>query len=198
MKLNWAERWVVNNPIRAFWQGMEIRWLRKKMSLDSGSTVLEVGCGRGAGARLILREFQPSLLHALDLDIEMIQMVKSYLLAGERERVRLYVGDVFQLPFRDASLDAVFGFGVLHHIHDWRGALAEITRVLKLQGVYFLEEIYPPLYQNVITKRIMAHPGENRFLSDDLREAMKGLKLQINDAIEVEKLGILGVAVKKA
>ena len=27
MKLNWAERWVVNNPVRVFQQQIEIKWL---------------------------------------------------------------------------------------------------------------------------------------------------------------------------
>jgi ubiquinone/menaquinone biosynthesis C-methylase UbiE len=198
MKLNWAERWVVNSPIRAMGQWMEFRWLTKTMSLPEGSLVLEVGCGRGAGAKLILKEFQPASLHALDLDIKMVQKAKGFFSPEERQRVSLYVGDVSRLPFKDASLDAVFGFGVLHHVPDWRGALAEIARVLKTEGIYCVEELYPTLYQNVITKRILVHPRQDRFLSHDLREATKAVKLPIRGAIEFKKLGILGVAVKEA
>ena len=57
MKLNWAERWVVNNPTRVFQQHLEIKWLQQMMPLKAGTTVLEVGCGRGAGARLIQKAF---------------------------------------------------------------------------------------------------------------------------------------------
>ncbi|MGV8074081.1 MAG: hypothetical protein AB2L11_05960 [Syntrophobacteraceae bacterium] len=59
MKFNWAERWVVNNPSRVFQQGFEIRWMKKVWPLRPDSTVIEIGCGRGAGAGLILDEFQP-------------------------------------------------------------------------------------------------------------------------------------------
>ncbi len=196
MKLNWVERWVVNNPLHVMQQRFEVGRLKEMMALRPGFRALEVGCGRGAGASLILKEFQPTLLHALDLDIQMVQIAKRYLSPEEREKVSLCAGDIFRLPFKDGTMDAVFGFGVLHHAVDWRGSLAEIARVLKTGGAYFTEEYYPSLYQNFITKRILLHPTRDRFFSRDLREAMKQVKMPIRDAIEFKKLGILGVAVK--
>ncbi|NIR15515.1 MAG: class I SAM-dependent methyltransferase, partial [Desulfobacterales bacterium] len=83
----------------------EIHVLKRKIQLKKGAKILEVGCGRGAGARLILKSFQPSLLCALDLDIQMVQKARAYLSADEGERVSLYVGDVFRLPFKDNVLD---------------------------------------------------------------------------------------------
>ena len=100
MKLNLAERWVVNNPLRYFQQQIEVRLLKRMMPLASGATVLEIGCGRGAGAHLILRAFQPLRLHILDLDIRMIQMADLFLAAVPRDRLRLYVGDSIDLPLR--------------------------------------------------------------------------------------------------
>jgi ubiquinone/menaquinone biosynthesis C-methylase UbiE len=197
MKLNWVERVVANNPIRATLQRCEIHLLKRKVQLQKGAKVLEVGCGRGAGARLILRSFQPSLLCALDLDILMVQKARAYLSADEGERVSLYVGDVFRLPFKDNVLDAVFGFGVLHHVPDWRGAAAEIARVLKIGGIYFAEEFYPSAYQNFITKHLLVHPEEDRFFGHDLRNALEAIKLPIKEAIDFKKLGILAVAVKE-
>ena len=197
MKLNWVERVVANNPFRAALQRGEIHVLKRKIKLKKGAKILEVGCGRGAGARLILKFFQPSLLCALDLDILMVQKARAYLSADEGERVSLYVGDVFRLPFKDNVLDAVFGFGVLHHVPDWRGAAAEIARVLKIGGIYFVEEFYPSAYQNFITKHLLVHPEEDRFFGHDLRNALEAIELPIKEAIDFKKLGILAVAVKE-
>jgi ubiquinone/menaquinone biosynthesis C-methylase UbiE len=197
MKLNWAERWVVNNPLRVFEQRVEIRWLRKMTPLKRGAKILEVGCGRGAGAKQILKTFQPSVLHVLDLDLQMVQKAKDYLCEVEKGKVYLYVGDVLHLPFKERSLDAVFGFGVLHHIQDWQGSLAEIARVLKIGGAYFIEELYPALYQNFITKRILLHPHEDRFQSKDLMQGLKEMNMSIKAAVEFRKLGILGLAIRK-
>lgn len=197
MKLNWAERWVVSMPTQVFKQRFEVRWMKKKHPLTNGAKVLEVGCGRGVGADLINRSFRPSLLHALDLDVKMVLMAKTYLSRRNERKVSLSVGDVVYLPFEDTSLDAVFGFGILHHVIDWRGAIREIARVLKLGGLYFIEEIYPSLYQNFLTKHILLHPREDRFISHDFKEALRSIGLPLVDVLEFKKVGIIGVAIKK-
>ena len=196
MKLNWAERLVVNNPIRVLEQWIMMQWLKSIRPLNQASTVLEIGCGRGAGARLILREFSPTHLYITDLDSRMIQMAGRYLSPKEIESISSYVGDATRLPFREQSLDAVFGFGFLHHVPDWRKALREVARTLKRGGAYYMEELYPPFYQNFITRHILDHPTHDRFFSDDLRKALEEVNLLIKDTIEFKKLGILGVAEK--
>jgi ubiquinone/menaquinone biosynthesis C-methylase UbiE len=196
MKLNWAERWVVNNPTRVFQQHIEIKWLQHMMPLKAGATILEVGCGRGAGAKLIHRAFKPSRMHILDLDIKMIQGAKTYLSGPTKNVMTMYVGDSIDLPFKSDSLDALFGFGFLHHVPDWRRALSEVARVLKSGGVYYMEELYPSLYQNVITKRILLHPEHDRFTSKDLRTELDAAGLNLINSFELKKMGILGVAIK--
>jgi len=196
MKLNLAERWAVNNPLRAVQLRVEIRWMEEKMDLRPGGVILEVGCGRGTGAALILREFQPAMLHAMDLDIHMIKKAKDYLSPEQRRRISLYIADVLKLPYRDEVLDAVFGFGVLHHVPDWQGSLSEISRVLKVGGFFCLEEIYPSLYQNFLTKKILLHPKEKRFSSQDLKGALEESKFSLQEFREVKSLGIFGFAVK--
>jgi ubiquinone/menaquinone biosynthesis C-methylase UbiE len=196
MKLNWAERWVVNNPIRVFQQHLEVNWLRQMMPLKTGMTILEVGCGRGAGAKLIHSAFKPSQLHILDLDIKMMRKAKKYLSSTPLYALNLLVGDSIELPFKAGRLDALFGFGFLHHVPNWRRALLEIARVLKPGGVYYMEELYPSLYQNAITKHILLHPEHDRFTSKDLRTEMDAAGLSLVNAFELKKLGILGVATR--
>ena len=193
MKLNWAERWAVNNPSRPIQQRLEIRWMRKRRPLAPGSVVLEVGCGRGAGAAILREEFQPALLLAMDLDLQMIHKAGSYLPEGEKKKISFHVADVLRIPARTGSLDAVFGFGVLHHVPHWQTALREITRVLKPGGVYYLEELYPSLYQNFITKHVLLHPPTNRFRSSDLKRELGAAGLHPEHFLECSMVGILGV-----
>lgn len=197
MKLNWAERWVVNNPSRVFQQRIELGWFKKKMPLKPGAAVLEIGCGRGAGAKLIRRAFKPALLHAQDLDFEMIRKAGRYLGEEAYRYISLSVADSVRIPFRDESFDAVFDFGVLHHIPEWQAALSEIQRILKPGGVFYIEELYPALYGNFITRHILLHPTENRFRSTDIRRALADRGMPLRATFEVPGMWLLGVAVKE-
>lgn len=197
MEVNWLERQIVNSPIRILVQEKVIlRWIKRNVNLPPGGIFLEIGCGRGAGACLLLKEFLPAAIHAMDLDVHMISQAKRYLTDGQKEQINLYVGDALHLPHRDAGVDAVFGFGVLHHLPDWRGGMAEIVRVLKPGGIYFLEEFYPPFYLNFVARRLLSHPEEDRFYSQDLREALEAAGLFIQDALEIKQLGILAICRK--
>ena len=125
----------------------------------------------------------------------MIQGAKTYLSGSTTDIMTMYVGDSIDLPFKSDALDALFGFGFLHHVPNWRRALSEVARVLKSGGVYYMEELYPSLYQNVITKRILLHPEHDRFTSKDLRVELDSAGLNLKNSFELKKMGILGVAV---
>ncbi len=196
MKLNQAERLVVNNPVRVMIQRHMVRWLSKTVSPGPGARLLEVGCGRGAGAAILLEKFQPAALHALDLDRRMIWQAQASLPPEQQRRIFLNVADVLHLPYRDGAIDGVFGFGVLHHLPDWQGGLAEIARILKPGGFYFLEEYYPAFYQNFLSRRIFRHPENDRFESGDLRRGLKDAGFSLTASREQRHTLILAVAVK--
>ena len=197
MKLNWAERLIVNNPVRVLIQRLIIRWIKDVTNLSPEARVLEIGCGRGAGACLIQEKFNPAVMHAFDLDHDMILRAGRYVKARRQEKISFYVGNALWLPYRNEVLDAVFGFGVLHHLPDWRGGLREIARVLKPGGIYFLEEFYPQLYQNFLFRRIFIHPEHDRFYSHDLHQALTETGFELQGCLEQKMLGILAVSSKQ-
>ena len=100
MKVNWAERLMVNSPVRVMTQRLIVKWIGRSLAPDPEAQVLEIGCGRGVGACLILEKFRPALLHALDLDWRMIRRALAYLNPEQRRRISLYVGDAYHLPYR--------------------------------------------------------------------------------------------------
>ena len=196
MKLNLIERWYVNSPLRRAAQLLVMQWFRSTVALNTGKTILEVGCGHGVGAKMISETYHPGRLYLLDLDLQMIQKASQRLNGQNENHIYLCVGDAVRLPFGDDSVDAIFGFGVLHHVPDWQKSLAEVARVLKHGGAYFMEEYYPSLYQNIITKHILAHPDSDRFDSLELRQAFQDANLSLTHTFELKRMGILGVGFK--
>ncbi len=197
MKVNLPERLFVNSPLRFLIQQRETRFLKRLRDLQPGTRCLEIGCGHGAGARIILKTFQPTRLDALDVDPVMIRLASKRKPQWTSDRLLFLVGDAQQLPYADASMDAVFSFGIIHHLEDWEQGIREIVRVLKKDGGFYFEEIYPPLYANVLTRRLLDHPTENRFHGPEYRAALRAEGFRLLPGYTETRFGILGVAVKE-
>ena len=196
MKLNLIERLYVNSPIRYGLQSLVFQWFKNTLLLKPQGRILEIGCGRGIGAKMILKNFTPTQLFLMDLDQSMIEKAQSTVSSNGKTQISFCVGDAEHLPYADAYFDAVFGFGFLHHVPDWRKGLSEIGRVLKSEGKYYIEEFYPSLYQNLITKRLLVHPDRDRFNSSDLHAAFADTDLALVYTFELKRLGILAISVK--
>jgi len=100
-----------------------------------GKRVLEVGCGMGTDLARFARH--GALTFGLDLTPRHLSIARARM---DREQLpsRLVRGDAERLPVRDASVDTVYSFGVLHHTPGIDAALSEIHRVLRPGGTLVL------------------------------------------------------------
>ncbi len=163
MILNAFEFMMMNNPVRAFCQRQfEARRLLNMGGAVPGGRALEIGCGRGVGARIVLDRFGAASVDAFDLDPRMVRRAVKRLEAHGKA-VHLWVGDATFIAAGDATYDAVFDFGIIHHIPDWRKALHEIARVLKPGGRFFAEEILQAFILHPLWRGLLDHPQEDRF-----------------------------------
>lgn len=168
MKLNLMERLLVNNPARELVQRYyEGPLLRKLGGRLDRARVLDVGCGRGVGVQILLKLFGAGQVFGLDLDPQQIRRARKRFAGKSEDRVVLAVGSVDKLPFPNEYFDAVFDFGMLHHVKDWQGGLAEIQRVLKPSGLFFFEEVTRDALNRWIYRTFLDHPAENRFSEAD-------------------------------
>lgn len=138
---------------------------------------LEIGCGRGVGTELILDMFGAEKVDAFDLDPRMVELARSRL-APRGERVRLWVGDASAIDAPDASYEAVFDFGIIHHIPDWRRTLSEVHRVLKPGGVFYAEEALKSLLAHSLTRKLLKHPEEDRFDIETFQQGLRDVGLE--------------------
>lgn len=164
MKLNLVEKLLVNNPARALVQRLyEGPLLRKLGGRLDGARVLDAGCGRGVGVQILLEQFGAGQVYGLDLDPLQVRRAQRRFAGKFDGRVVLAVGSVDKLPFPDEYFDAVFDFGMLHHVVNWQAGVAEIQRVLKPSGLFFFEEITRAALNRWIYRTFLDHPAENRF-----------------------------------
>jgi ubiquinone/menaquinone biosynthesis C-methylase UbiE len=196
MKVNWPERIWINSPVRAWVQRREIAFFEKSRPLEPGSLCLEIGCGRGKGVELVHHTFHPRRVDGMDIDPLMIGLAKKRFQGNARGLSFFLVADAQHLPYPDACMDAVFNFGIIHHLEDWEKGIREIARVLVQGGLFFCEEIYPPLYANLLFRRLVAHPTENRFHGVQFRAALSASGLRLMPDFKESRFGILGIAQK--
>ncbi|MCC6213315.1 MAG: class I SAM-dependent methyltransferase [Polyangiaceae bacterium] len=185
MLLNRVERAFVNHPVR-FWMQRHLE-LPRMVGLGgciSGSRVLEVGCGRGKGVRLLLESLGAARVDAFDLDPAMVELARAEL-AGFGDRSRVWQGSVTAIDAPDAAYDAVFDFGILHHVPRWRDGLAEIHRVLAPGGRLFAEEALAEFILHPLWRRVLDHPLEDRFDRATFERALveRGFALLGSDAV---------------
>jgi ubiquinone/menaquinone biosynthesis C-methylase UbiE len=170
MRLNAVEKALMNNPVRAAVQrGYEAPLLARLGGLCQGQRVLEVGCGRGVGTELIFEHFEAGEVAAFDLDPDMVASARRRL-AGSLDagRLTIGVGDLTSIDAPDDSFDAVFDFGVIHHVPNWRQAVAEVARVLRPGGRFYFEEVTRHALDRWTYRTFLDHPREDRFSAGEL------------------------------
>lgn len=164
MKLNAIEKFLMNNPVRAYAQNkIEAEMFEKFGGKTEGQRVLEIGCGRGVGTEIILERFGAGEVHAFDLDPQMIELAEKRLAGFSGKNLRLYVGDAEKIDAPDNFYDAVFDFGIVHHVPRWQNSIREVARVLKPGGKFYFEEVTQKALNRWFYRTFLEHPKENRF-----------------------------------
>ncbi len=199
MLLNRVEKLLMNNPVRAAIQRRveAARLFDLGGPLPAGGAALEIGCGRGVGVEIILDTFRAERVDAFDLDADMVERARRRL-ARRGARVRLWVGDAEHIDAPDGAYAAVFDFGIVHHVPDWRAALAEVARVLRPGGRFYAEEVFDRALEHPLIAHLLEHPKADRFGADAFAAALEARGLSVTGRRTLGRLGGWFVADKRA
>jgi ubiquinone/menaquinone biosynthesis C-methylase UbiE len=192
--------------IRPWMNPYKFPWIMERIEREAGPLagkhLLEIGCGMGFDSVEFLK--RGVRVTAIDLTESAVRIARQHFeVAGLRPESD-QVGNALDLPFPDATFDAVWSNGVLHATGDTARAIAEVRRVLKPGGRAMISHFYRrPSWMWVVHRLgrepIEAHdedPPVNEFYTDDaVLEMFRGFRVvekarEHHRALPVAKRGI--------
>jgi ubiquinone/menaquinone biosynthesis C-methylase UbiE len=131
---------AIDNPLRRRIQPPQE--MPRRHGIEPGMTVLEVGPGNGRYTVEAARAVGPSgRVIAIDSQPKMIERVSRRARDEGVTNLEAKTASVYDLPFRDATFDAVSMIAVISEIPDPGRALGEFHRVLKPAGTLAFSEL---------------------------------------------------------
>jgi len=170
MRLTALEKRSVNCAKHATQTALVATELLEHISLPNRPRSLELGCGQGALARLMVERFDARMI-ATDFDPAQVRLAEERL-RDLGSRVTFQRVDARDLPFGDGEFDVVFSFGVMHHIAaEWRKVVSEVGRVLGPNGGFVFTDFYLP--RSFLRVFATLFPRYDQLALDPLREVLK-------------------------
>ncbi|HET9912043.1 MAG TPA: bifunctional 2-polyprenyl-6-hydroxyphenol methylase/3-demethylubiquinol 3-O-methyltransferase UbiG [Anaerolineales bacterium] len=100
--------------------------------------LLDIGCGGG----VLTEEFALMGCQVAGIDISPRSIAVAQTHAAQSAlSIDYRIGEATNLPFEDASFEAVSCCDMLEHVSDWERVIAESARVLKSGGLFFFDTI---------------------------------------------------------
>ena len=153
MRLTSVEKLLICSPLRTYMlRRLEAPWVLSNLDIGERNVCLDIGCGSGVGVLLINQYLDCEKVVGMDIDPEMVTAAEKYVSHPPKwarnirtDNIEFLCEDATSPTFPDCYFDAVFLFGVLHHIKGWKKLISEVYRMLKVGGVFsFSEEILLP------------------------------------------------------
>lgn len=141
--------------------------------------VLEIGVGSGIDAA----EFLRNGANVIGIDFSSNAIRNANLLFKEAKvDGQIILADARAVPFIDSEFDAVYSYGVIHHIPDVRAVLREVKRVLKPGGLFMgmvynrdsLLHAYSIIYLHGILEGLLSKGKTELDLASNFSERLTG------------------------
>lgn len=101
-----------------------------------GKTVLDIACGSGYGANLLLKN-GAKFVYGIDISDEAIAYCKKNY---KNKNLQFNVGNVEKIPMNNESVDVIVSFETLEHVNEdaQNKFMIEINRILKKDGILLI------------------------------------------------------------
>jgi len=143
--------YILKTSINPWRVGYASRQIKKLGINPQGKAALEVGCGGGILTEEIRKMgFQTT---GIDPSEESLHTAVNHAKDSGLD-IQYDKGTGEQLPYGDQSFDCVFCCDVLEHVQDLPKVIAEISRVLKPNGVFFYDTLNRTFVSKLVAIKI--------------------------------------------
>jgi len=132
------------NAYFAIVEEIERRTLRR-VARDEVRRVLDLGVGTGRLAGTLAADGRK----VIGTDLTLAMLTKARM---KNEVSAVVNADAVRLPFQSGSFDLVYSFKVFPHIPDQPSAVAEVKRVLRVEGVAIIEFYNPYSLRRIVSR----------------------------------------------
>ena len=105
------------------------------------SVVVDLGCATGSATALLAKRFRGAKIVAVDLSRQMLEQCRGK--QGWFSKTSVVQASASALPFEDQSVDVVFANLLLPWVNDPADVAAEISRVLRKDGLFVFATLGP-------------------------------------------------------
>lgn len=131
----------------AFWSKYGQRTIAR-LTLGSGSTVLDVGCGSGASAIPAAEAVGPAgQVIGVDLAEELLNLGRAKAANAGLDNIEFRVGDMENLGYRDGQFDAVVCVFTIFFVPDMEKLVAELWRMVRPGGQLAITTWGPRMFE---------------------------------------------------
>jgi 2-polyprenyl-6-hydroxyphenyl methylase / 3-demethylubiquinone-9 3-methyltransferase len=100
--------------------------------------IADIGCGGGILSEAIIKNLPPSsTLHGIDISEESIKTAQAH--ANSNLKIKYKVGSAYKTNLQYNSYDIVIMSDVLEHLDDLPGAILEVSKLLKTDGLFIFD-----------------------------------------------------------
>lgn len=136
--------------------------LHSRMKPGGGAwQVFDAGTGTALIPIELIRRGVSAVVTASDLADEMLAVARQNVTeAGFQAHIHLVLRDCKQLLEANESFDVVMSNSIVHHIPDPRRVLAEMWRILKPGGLYFIRDLMRPKDLKSLDEIVRTYAGD--------------------------------------
>ncbi|WP_444997010.1 class I SAM-dependent methyltransferase [Aliikangiella sp. IMCC44359] len=127
--------------------------------------VLEVGSGRGGGARFMAGYLKPEKFCAIDISSNQIEFANKN---HNLQNLEYQLGDAENIPYPDNHFDAVINVESCHCYGDLNAFFSEVSRVLKPGGYFLVSDLRHKKDITNFKESIETYPGFKVLEKEDI------------------------------